>query len=138
MGPNGTIELTSDFCDDTLAYKDYKDILAHRVIMSATNMSRYNSQFLGATVHEFMQIWALNGDVTLNLTTSGGTVSLDFKCTLGQPGAHHSPPPSAPPSLHLLLLADPATVVRLRGRKTASGLPATKQLMLRQLLQCLL
>ena len=30
--------------------------------------------------------------------------------------------------IYLLLLADPATVVRLRGRKTASGLPATKQL----------
>ena len=66
--------------------------------MSATNMSRSNSQFLGATVHEFMQIWALNGDATLNLTTSGGTVNLDFKCNLGQPGAPHSPPPSAPPS----------------------------------------
>ena len=66
--------------------------------MSATNMSRSNSQFLGATVHEFMQIWALNGDAILNLTTSGGTVNLDFKCSLGQPGAPHSPPPSAPSS----------------------------------------
>ena len=59
------------FSDDTLAYKDYKDILAHKVIMSATNMSRSNSQFLGATVHELMQILALNGDAILNLTTSG-------------------------------------------------------------------
>ena len=59
-------------------------------------MSRSNSQFLGASVHEFMQIWALSGDATLNLTTSGGNTTVEFKCTLGQPGAPHSLPPSPP------------------------------------------
>ena len=61
-------------------------------------MSRTNSHFLGASVQEFLQIWALSGDATLNLTTSGGQANIEFKCTLGHPGAPHTLPPSAPPS----------------------------------------
>ena len=46
---------------------------------------------------EFMKFWSLGGDATLNLTTSGGTVKVEFNCTLGQPGAPHSLPPSSTP-----------------------------------------
>ena len=61
-------------------------------------MSRTNSQLLGASVQEFIQIWALSGDATLNLTTSGGQANIEFKCTLGHPGAPHTLPPSVPAS----------------------------------------
>ena len=57
-------------------------------------MSRSNSQFLGASLNEFIQIWALAGEATLNLTTSGGLTKVAFNCTLGKPGAPHSLPPS--------------------------------------------
>ena len=60
-------------------------------------MSRTNSQFLGASVNEFIQIWALGGDATLNLTTSGGLTKVAFNCTLGEPSAPHSIPPSPAP-----------------------------------------
>jgi hypothetical protein len=70
--------------------------------------SRSNSQFLGASVSEFINIWALGGDASLNLKTSGGLSTVSFNCTLGHPGAPHSPPPpssspvssSKSPSLH--------------------------------------
>ena len=50
------LKLTSNFSDVPLPYKDCKDILAHKVILPARNMSRSNSQFLGVTMYEFMQI----------------------------------------------------------------------------------
>ena len=53
-------------------------------------MSRTNSQFLGASVNEFIQIWALGGNATLNLTTSGGLTKVAFNCTLGKPSDPHS------------------------------------------------
>ena len=46
-------------------------------------------------MNEFMQFWSLGAEATLNLTTSGGTVKVEFNCTLGQPGAPHSLPPSS-------------------------------------------
>ena len=36
-----------------------------------------------------MQFWALGGEATLNLTTSGGKAKVEFNCSLGQPGAPH-------------------------------------------------
>ena len=45
-----------------------------------------------------MQFWALGGDATLNLTTSGGEAKVEFNCSLGQPGAPHSLPPAPAPS----------------------------------------
>ena len=45
-----------------------------------------------------MKFWSLGAEATLNLTTSCGNVKVEFNCTLGQPGAPHSlPPSSAPP-----------------------------------------
>ena len=57
---------------------------------------RTNSQFLGASVNEFIQMWAIGGDATLNLSTSGGLTTVAFNCTIGHPGAPHHLPPSAP------------------------------------------
>ena len=54
---------------------------------------RSNSQFLGASVNEFIQIWALGGDANLNLSTHEGRTTVSFNCTIGQPGAPHSLPP---------------------------------------------
>ena len=90
---------------------------------------RTNSQFLGASVNEFIQVWALGGDASLNLSTRGGLTTVAFNCTIGQPGAPHSHAPfSALPShltLVLLLLTGHATVVLLRRKETDSELPAT-------------
>ena len=45
-----------------------------------------------------MKFWSFWAEATLNLTTSGGTVKVEFNCTLGQSNAPHSlPPSSAPP-----------------------------------------
>ena len=61
--------------------------------------SKSNSQFLGASFSEFINIWGLGGDASLNLTTSRGVTKVAFNCTLGHPGAPHSfSPPSAPSS----------------------------------------
>ena len=67
---------------------------------------RSNSQFLGASVNEFIQIWALGGDANLNLSTNGGRTTVSFNCTIGPPGAPHflppspAPAPAAPPPPH--------------------------------------
>ena len=58
---------------------------------------RTNSQFLGASVNEFIQMWAIGGDATLNLSTSGGLTTVAFNCTIGHPGAPHYLPPSSAP-----------------------------------------
>ena len=60
-------------------------------------MSRLNYGLLGASVNEFIQIWALGGDSTLNLTNSVGCIKFAFNCTLVKPGAPHSLPPSSAP-----------------------------------------
>ena len=61
-------------------------------------MLRSNSQFLGASVREFLHFWALGGEATLNLTTCGGEAKIEFNCSLGQPGAPHSLPPAPNPA----------------------------------------
>ena len=59
-------------------------------------LSRTNSQFLTASVTEFISVWAIGGDASLNLTTKGGFTTIGFNCTIGVPGAHHSLPPTPP------------------------------------------
>ena len=61
-------------------------------------MSRTNSQLLGASVNEFIHIWALGDDATLNLTISGGLIKVAFNFILGEPSAPHSIPPLSAPS----------------------------------------
>ena len=63
-------------------------------------------------MHEFLHIWALNGDVTLNLNTSGMWISST---------ALASWVPPIPSLVPLLLLTDLATVVRLRGKEEAGA-----------------
>ena len=63
--------------------------------------ARSNSQFVMASVTEFLSVWALGGEASLNLTTNKGLATVGFNCTLGHPGASHSipaffPPPSPP------------------------------------------
>ena len=61
--------------------------------------SRSNSQFVVASVTEFLSVWAHGGKASLNLSTSDGFVTVGFNCTLGHPGAPHSIPAfSHPPS----------------------------------------
>ena len=61
--------------------------------------SRSNSQFLMASVTEFISVWALRGEASLNFVTNNGVTPVAFNCHLGHPGAAHSlPPPSAPPA----------------------------------------
>ena len=60
-------------------------------------LPRTNSQFLAASVTEFISVWAIGGDASLTLTTNGGFTTIAFNCTIGHPGSHHSTPaPSAP------------------------------------------
>ena len=56
---------------------------------------RTNSQFLAASVTEFISVWAIGGDASLNLTTKGGFTTIGFNCTIGHPGAPHSLPPTS-------------------------------------------
>ena len=49
-------------------------------------------------MREFIHFWALGGEATLKLTTSGGEAKVEFNCSLGQPGAPHSLPPVPAPS----------------------------------------
>ena len=61
--------------------------------------TRSNSQFLAASVTEFVTVWALGGNASLNLSTSGGITTVGFNCTLGHPSAPHIlPPPQSLPS----------------------------------------
>ena len=64
-------------------------------------MSRHlNSQFVIASVNEFINIWTLGGSASLSLTTKDGQATVEFNCTLGKPDAPHSLPvslPSSPP-----------------------------------------
>ena len=62
-------------------------------------MSRHlNSQFVIASVNEFINVWALGGSASLSLTTKDGQATVGFNCTLGNPGAPHSLPASLPSS----------------------------------------
>ena len=63
-------------------------------------LPRTNSQFVAASVTEFISVWAIGGDASLTLTTNGGFTTIAFNCTIGHPGAHHSipPTPSSAPS----------------------------------------
>ena len=75
---------------------------AHRVILSTVTLpkmsTRTNSQFVAASVTEFLAVWSLGGEATLNLTTRNGHAQVNFNCTLGHPCAPHSLPPSPTPS----------------------------------------
>ena len=59
--------------------------------------ARTNSQFLYASLFEFISVWTQGGEASLNLTTSAGFTNVQLNCTLGHPGAPHSFPPSSSP-----------------------------------------
>ena len=106
--------------------------------------ARTNSQFLFASLTEFISVWGQGVEASLNLTTSAGMAQVNLNCTLGHPGAPFSFPPFPFPSPLVLLLPFLADrdIGDLRKRtRTASELPATRQpghLLLQFLLQCLL
>ena len=59
--------------------------------------ARTNSQFLYASLFEFIAVWTQGGEASLNLTTSAGFTNVQLNCTLGHPGAPHYFPPSSSP-----------------------------------------
>ena len=56
-------------------------------------MSNYN--FVQASLAEFLNVWSAGGDASLNLTTTGGHVTMALNVSLGHPGSAFSPPPSS-------------------------------------------
>ena len=63
--------------------------------------SRVNSQFVIATLAEFVRVWDLGEDASLHLETTKGHATMAFTCKLGPPSAPHPnptfPPPTPPP-----------------------------------------
>ena len=60
--------------------------------------ARTNSQFLFASLTEFISVWGQGGEASLNLTTRRGMANVQLNCTLGHPGSPYSFPPSSVPS----------------------------------------
>ena len=60
--------------------------------------TRTNSQFVAASVKEFLSVWCLGGEASLNLITRNGQTEFNIYCTLGHPCAPHSLLPSLTPS----------------------------------------
>ena len=62
---------------------------------------RVNSQFVIATLAEFVRVWDLGEDASLHLETTKGHATMAFNCKLGPPSAPHPnptfPPPTPPP-----------------------------------------
>ena len=62
---------------------------------------RVNSQFVIATLAEFVRVWDLGEDASLHLETTKGHATVAFNCKLGPPSAPHPiptfPPPPPPP-----------------------------------------
>ena len=58
--------------------------------------SRVNSQFVIATLAEFVRVWDLGEDASLHLETTKGHATMAFNCKLGPPTAPH-PIPNFPP-----------------------------------------
>ena len=52
--------------------------------------AKTNSQFLAASLSEFMMFWSTGGESSLNLTTSKGLATVNFNCFLGHPGELNS------------------------------------------------
>ena len=60
-------------------------------------MPRTNSQFVAASLTEFLSVWSMGGEANLNLATKGGNLNIQFCLSLGTPGAPFSPSPPVPP-----------------------------------------
>ena len=62
---------------------------------------RVNSQFVIATLAEFVRVWDLGEDASLHLETTKGQATMAFHCKLGPPSAPHPiptfPTPPSPP-----------------------------------------
>ena len=56
-------------------------------------MNNYN--FVQASLAEFLNVWSIGGDASLNLTTTGGRVNMAFNVSLGNPGSAFSSPSSS-------------------------------------------
>ena len=54
-----------------------------------------NSQFVTATLAEFISVWNHGGEVFLNLSTNKGSINISFNLRLGQPGTPFSSSPSS-------------------------------------------
>ena len=104
----------------------------------AKMLSRTNSQFLTASVTEFISVWAIGGEASLNLTTKGGFTTIRFNCTIGVPGAPHSLPPTPPsaPSFPSPPPCWPRHGALLSWRATSNELPVSRQQRLQVIETC--
>ena len=77
----------------TLLCEDKQHTKAHKVILlrsspfimvsnSLTMNTKDNSQFVMASLKEFMTLWSLGENIPLNLTTSGGHLNMAFATQL--------------------------------------------------------
>ena len=56
------------------------------------------SQYVSASLAEFMSVWNQGGQASLNLSTNSGFIDISFNLRLGQPGTLFSNFPSSTPS----------------------------------------
>ena len=87
------------FPDVPLVFEEVQQVPAHSVILTSRSyiMTRKNSQFVAASLTEFLSVWSMAGEANLNLFTKGGNLDIQFSLSLGNPGAPFSPSPPAPP-----------------------------------------
>ena len=72
---------------------------------------------------EFITIWGLGGEASLNLTTRNGITTVAFNCTLGHPGAPHSLPPTSAPSPY----SAPSSSSKSSSQRTRHRGPSEKE-----------
>ena len=90
-------------------------------------MTRKNSQFVAASLTEFLSVWSMAGEANLNLATKGGNLDIQFSLSLGSPGATFSPSPPAPPP-HKARHRGPAQKERNRARAARHQAAKTAEL----------
>ena len=64
--------------------------------------NRNNSNFVKASLAEFISVWSLGGEASLNLNTKDGKLNMSFNISLGNPGIsiYPSPPTSSAKPRH--------------------------------------
>ena len=82
-----------------------------------------NTQFVTASLTEFISVWNHGGDASLNLTTSGSFIDISFNLLLGQLG---TPFPNSPSSTPPMVGRHRGPAQKERDRQRAARHQATK------------
>ena len=82
-----------------------------------------NTQFVTASLSEFISVWNHGGDASLNLTTSGSFIDISFNLLLGQLG---TPFPNSPSSTPPMVGRHRGPAQKERDRQRAARHQATK------------